>query len=217
MSLPHEATRDHVFKALDWIDQHPKQVQRIRKYALRRGTKGKNYPPKDVIRVAGRFQSSKKFEGIFSGGCQANNFLIKRKFEIWDTSKNPEQRVTIQAVEEDPEEIFKEGKVLYKYRKHKTIERRPGMARLAKNKRMLIDKLLRCEACGFSFVKTYGDLGLGFIEAHHKVPLSRLKGQRVARISDLALVCANCHRMIHQSNPLLPIEKLAKILKGKQQ
>jgi HNH endonuclease len=39
------------------------------------------------------------------------------------------------------------------------------------------------------------------IEAHHLIPLSQLKGKRVALDpkNDVAVLCANCHRMVHRS------------------
>jgi predicted HNH restriction endonuclease len=216
MALPHKVTRDHVIDALDWIDKHPNDVRGIVKYALRRSRNGKKYPPKDVIRVAARMESGQKFGSKFSGGTQTNNFLIKRKFEIWDTSKKPEKRIGFEAVDEDPEEVFREGGVLYEYKKHKKIERNWKMAKLAKNARIATDKLLECDVCGFSFARTYGDIGIGYIEAHHKLPLAKLRGPRMNKVSDLALLCANCHRMIPESNPLFMVEELVEIVNAQR-
>lgn len=53
-----------------------------------------------------------------------------------------------------------------------------------------------CECCGFDFVSFYGKIGSRFIECHHKIHLS--KGERITHTSDLALVCSNCHRMLHR-------------------
>lgn len=70
---------------------------------------------------------------------------------------------------------------------------------------------LPCEVCGFDFSATYGDRGKHFIEAHHKVPLRELrKGDSVeTKVEDLAMVCSNCHRMLHRS-PSLTVEELKK-------
>ncbi|RQQ41635.1 hypothetical protein DF145_34655, partial [Burkholderia stagnalis] len=35
-------------------------------------------------------------------------------------------------------------------------------------------------------------------EAHHIIPLSST-GIRITRLSDLALLCANCHRLLHRA------------------
>jgi len=55
-----------------------------------------------------------------------------------------------------------------------------------------------CQVCGLSFEEAYGTLGEGFAEAHHRVPLHRLKGRTRTRLDDLSTVCANCHRMLHK-------------------
>jgi hypothetical protein len=49
---------------------------------------------------------------------------------------------------------------------------------------------------GFDFEQIYGDRGRGYIECHHVVPLHET-GERRVSISDLALLCSNCYRMIH--------------------
>ncbi|MCX5586992.1 HNH endonuclease [Streptomyces erythrochromogenes] len=59
---------------------------------------------------------------------------------------------------------------------------------------------LACEACGFDFEEVYGDRGAGYIECHHVVPLHEA-GEGRTKLSDLALICANCHRMIHRRAP----------------
>lgn len=63
---------------------------------------------------------------------------------------------------------------------------------------------LACEVCGFDFEVTYGKRGSGFIECHHIIPLHET-GERITRLDDLALICANCHRMIHRQPWLTPI------------
>jgi len=59
---------------------------------------------------------------------------------------------------------------------------------------------LTCEVCEFDFSEFYGERGRGFIECHHVEPL-HVGGQKVRTIRDLALLCSNCHRMIHTRPP----------------
>ena len=60
--------------------------------------------------------------------------------------------------------------------------------------------VLRCEVCGFQFADRYPeDLATGFIEVHHIVPLEETAEARMTELSDLMLVCPNCHRMIHRT------------------
>ena len=73
---------------------------------------------------------------------------------------------------------------------------------------------IACEACGFLFGKVYGERGEGYIEVHHLKPLSSYSGPiEVNPRTDMAVVCANCHRMIHRKpDQPLSIEELRKIL-----
>jgi len=63
-----------------------------------------------------------------------------------------------------------------------------------KKENAIINNLLKCEICGFSFSKTYD---VEFIECHHLNPIGQ-GGVRKTELNDLALVCANCHRMLHK-------------------
>ena len=58
-----------------------------------------------------------------------------------------------------------------------------------------------CQACGFSFSSKYGPGMEGYIEAHHKTPLSTLppEGAKLkATAEDFMVLCSNCHRAIHR-------------------
>jgi 5-methylcytosine-specific restriction enzyme A len=79
--------------------------------------------------------------------------------------------------------------------------RREGMARREKIRDVInrTGKLV-CEVpkCGFDFEQRYGKLGKGYAQVHHLEPLSKSpKEGKVTKLSDLAIVCANCHVMIH--------------------
>ncbi|MET9397453.1 HNH endonuclease [Kitasatospora sp. NPDC002965] len=70
---------------------------------------------------------------------------------------------------------------------------------------------LACEACGFDFARTYGVRGDGYIECHHIVPL-HVAGEGRVRLDDLALICSNCHRMIHRQSPWLTPRQLKDLI-----
>lgn len=103
-----------------------------------------------------------------------------------------------------------EGAILLKL--HRSRERDRKL--IEKKKAQALAKLgrLRCEVCEFDFGERYGPYGFGFIEAHHRKPVSSLIRGEKTRLSDLALVCANCHRMLHRGRDLLGIEGLRAIL-----
>ena len=103
-----------------------------------------------------------------------------------------------------------EGKLLTRIH-----HRRERSRKLVKRKKTSVWKKngkLICEACSFDFVEKYGERGEGFIECHHTKPVSELVDGHKTKLSDLALVCANCHRMIHAKKPWLTVEKLRKLL-----
>ena len=128
-----------------------------------------------------------------------------------DTQKSDKKMEnTIWFAPEDDEEAFPEGKEVY--RLHRTRERNPKVAELAKTKRLKKDPSLHCEVCAFSFVEIYGELGESFIEAHHTIPLSDTDGEIETHIEDIALVCSNCHKMLHRRRPWLAIGELKEML-----
>jgi len=92
-----------------------------------------------------------------------------------------------------------EGEALLRMVKHR---RREAKLRDAKIERALTenDGRLICEAagCGFDFFHVYGELGKGYAQVHHNVPLSERDGPETTRLDDLSIVCANCHVMIHR-------------------
>ncbi|OTG97489.1 HNH endonuclease [Acinetobacter sp. ANC 4654] len=74
---------------------------------------------------------------------------------------------------------------------------------------------LECEVCSFNFKNTYGAIGEGFCEVHHLVPLHQADGLIETKLEDLAIVCSNCHRMLHKGNPLFKLTELKKMMTKK--
>lgn len=93
---------------------------------------------------------------------------------------------------------------------HYIKERDGSVVRHAKEIFKRMHGKLFCEVCGFDFNEVFGQ---DFIEAHHKVPLSKIDGPTETQISDLAMVCSNCHRMLHRIEPFKTVEELALLLK----
>ena len=88
-----------------------------------------------------------------------------------------------------------------------TYERDAGVRRA-----FLKGKHLKCEVCGFDFEEVYGKLGAGYIEVHHKKPVS--EGERITDLNnDLVMLCSNCHRMIHRGRDhMITPEELGRII-----
>lgn len=73
-----------------------------------------------------------------------------------------------------------------------------------------------CQVCQFNFHKIYGELGKDFIEVHHLIPISNFKEEHnVNPKTEMAVLCANCHRMMHRNrNTILTISELKEIFKN---
>lgn len=106
----------------------------------------------------------------------------------------------------------KEGKVSYRY--HRTLERDRKVVAIRKANALKLHGKLECEGCGFDFAETYGPRGHGFIEAHHTNPVHAMSEGDVTTPEDLALICSNCHRMIHKAKPWLTVPELKALLAG---
>ena len=72
----------------------------------------------------------------------------------------------------------------------------------------------RCMVCDFDFEEVYGKRGIGYIEVHHLIPISEtVKPTKVNPVTDLIVLCCNCHRMIHRYRKcILTPEELKEIL-----
>lgn len=96
-----------------------------------------------------------------------------------------------------------------RYRLHLRIERNSGISQKVKDL-----KGYTCEACDFDFKSKYGDLGKKFIEAHHLTPISSLDiGEFTLDIqTQFAVLCSNCHSMIHRLPDPSNLEQLREII-----
>lgn len=99
-----------------------------------------------------------------------------------------------------------EGKLLT--RLHFKRERSAMLVNKKKKWAMKKFGALKCEACGFDFAKIYGSRGQGFIECHHTKPVHEFGDGHKTTTEDLALLCSNCHRIIHAKRPWLTFDAL---------
>ena len=111
-------------------------------------------------------------------------------------------------------DIFPEGRRTE--RMHLVRERDPALRKRARELAREKHGRLFCSVCGFDFGKVYGEVGADYIEMHHTIPVSDLGDDGETRLEDVALVCANCHRMLHRRRPWLSIEELEQILRVRQ-
>ena len=165
-----------------------------------------------------RFDADYRGAGLERGG--------KLDAEVWKEFAHDRPRLSrtaaaiVAAVEkgelpqlplEDDEEDAPEGAVLT--REHRSRERSRRLIQRKKAVVLAASGRLACEGCGFDFERTYGELGSGFAECHHTRPVSELKPGQRTRLADLAIVCANCHRMIHRRRPWPAVEELKALVR----
>lgn len=105
------------------------------------------------------------------------------------------ERPSSNVIDQEDDEVLFEDRT--KIRIHKRIERNQKLSRKVKTM-----KGLKCEVCGFTYSDKYVGLKSDYIEAHHLVPFSKLEEKVVSLDpkSDFAVLCADCHRMIHRSD-----------------
>jgi 5-methylcytosine-specific restriction enzyme A len=164
-----------------------------------------------------RFDGSYEGVGLTRGG--------KDEQVVWDLYSDKQQELSkiVKSIrelidsdielppttEESEEEDLEEGKL--KTRLHKVRERSPNTVKKKKKNFLEQNGRLYCEVCGFDFVKEYGSRGDGFIECHHTKFLSDYDEPTKTSITDLVLLCSNCHRMIHRKKPWLSVDELKEV------
>lgn len=164
------------------------------------------------LEITSKSKNSKLYEqgSIFSTFYPANKipdknkliqdlhyFLEKYQELIFNDNDDIDELTTSKFIE----------KKLLKY--HFRIERNQTLAKKVKKL-----KGYNCECCKLNFEERYGALGHKFIEAHHLIPISSLKigFHEIDLENDFAVLCSNCHRMIHRLEDSSDIDKLRKLV-----
>jgi 5-methylcytosine-specific restriction protein A len=153
--------------------------------------------------------------------------LGQRDGQVWDEFKDHHERLQAVAdairaeaslqqaaplAPEEGEDEAQEGRILY--RRHRVRERDRALVKRKKHQAQQRTGRLACEVCAFDFEAVYGRHGAGYIECHHTVPLAQVTGPRTTRLEDLAVVCSNCHRMLHRGDPPPTLLALRKVIRG---
>ncbi|MGE8189189.1 HNH endonuclease [Pseudomonas sp. NPDC086278] len=108
---------------------------------------------------------------------------------------------------------YSEGSLQMK--QHRRRERAKGVSQRMKSERFFHTKKLECEACGVDFYALYGTEGFQVIECHHQIPLAHADHKGKTNVQDLALLCANCHRLAHTSESLHRTDALRRYVQVK--
>ena len=105
---------------------------------------------------------------------------------------------------------FPEGKIFERI--HKARERNSQVVQIAKRDFKRKYGKLYCQICGFDFEKTYGETGKDFIEGHHTIAVKDMQPNHKTKTEDIAMLCSNCHRMVHKRRPWLTKAELPKLI-----
>lgn len=66
-----------------------------------------------------------------------------------------------------------------------------------------------CEACGIDFSLLLDGLGARVLQVHHKNQLAHAEVEVITKLEDLAVLCANCHSLVHAAVGVpMPVENL---------
>ena len=155
-------------------------------------------------------QRGNKDEGVVWALYSSNTDALKKTCENIRSFISEESSLLKGSTSNDEEE-GQEGQILTRI--HKYRERDSRLVEIKKGRVLKERNVLTCEACGFDFEAAYGSRGHGFIECHHTKPLSELRFGEKTKTSDLALVCSNCHRMIHKQRPWLSMTELLRLIR----
>ena len=161
------------------------------------------------------------YTGRPTNGGRRDKEVIARFIAEPDVMHSLAESIRASAAEDEPADFPRdagyeneseiEGRYLLRW--HAYRERNPSLRRKKISSVLAQGRTLSCESCGFDFNQTYGERGQGYIECHHVEPL-HIGGEGPRSIRDLALLCSNCHRMIHTRPPWPTPAELREIIRA---
>jgi len=164
-----------------------------------------NVPERSTVRFMGEFKRIRTGED--RGPDDGNKDRKRIFFDLCPLEQEPRHPIQ-PPIPPDNQFLYDEGR-----------EREIRTNRVERN-RKLVERAkqihgLTCQVCGFNFESFYGEHGAGFIEVHHKFPVSlaaKMGSRKVDAEADMAVLCPNCHRMIHRGTELLDVDELKNLV-----
>jgi 5-methylcytosine-specific restriction protein A len=116
---------------------------------------------------------------------------------------------------EDPSGVARRGIEAKRYRWHRRAERSPSLAREAKR---VHGTRCQVQGCGKRLSDRYAEAGEGYIEAHHLTRFAELDGRptELNPATDFAVVCPDCHRMIHRRKEPYTLDEVSAMIASQQ-
>jgi predicted HNH restriction endonuclease len=153
--------------------------------------------------------------GLLTGSDSVQQFRMMRRIThtsasaldalLADIHTGPDYLPDLDIHVEQPSSL--EGKRIL--RMHLARERDPKLVAFKKQ----AAASLACEACGLLFGDRYGARAADYCEVHHLLPFAQLDAPRKTRLKDLAILCANCHRVAHLRTPPYTIDQIRRMLR----
>lgn len=112
---------------------------------------------------------------------------------------------TPEGDEDEVDNATHEGKI--SYRLHRMRERSSKLRQKKIAQRINHYGFLSCEACEVVLGERYQVTSPDVYECHHLIPL-HVSGEVGTKLSDIALLCPNCHRIAHRMVPWPTIAEL---------
>jgi predicted HNH restriction endonuclease len=143
-----------------------------------------------------------------SSGVRIPDEIASELEERWATHVG---KTSLAIVTTDTELAAMEGAERMALVRHRQREQSLRDGKIAEARKRRTGKL-KCEVpgCGFDFEVVYGELGRDYAQVHHLKPLGDRTKPSQTKLDDLAIVCANCHAIIHRGGKCRPLNGLIK-------
>lgn len=102
-----------------------------------------------------------------------------------------------------------EGRLRLQFVRHRSREAKLRKAKIADVMRKKGTLACEISGCRFNFLLEYGAIGEGYAQVHHLDPLGRRKAPSQTPLARLAIVCGNCHAMIHYRGECRSLREIA--------
>jgi 5-methylcytosine-specific restriction protein A len=123
----------------------------------------------------------------------SNRAEVKRLATLIRAGITAGHQIASPQVDETEEVEFYEGRLLTQ--SHMRRERSAGLRKALLKKRQ--GDALHCDVCGEAHASLPPELRAAAFEAHHIIPIAAA-GEGATKLSDVALLCATCHRLLHR-------------------
>jgi hypothetical protein len=166
-----------------------------------------NYPPLQVhLLIEGPLHDDISWNHLQGSGTSISDTAAAELERLW--FRHIGQEAAVSAQDEDLSAT--ENNVIQRLIWSRSRESAMRKAKIRQALSCSPDGKLRCEVpgCGFCFEDVYGQVGQGYAHVHHLDALAEHDGPVTTTLADLAIVCANCHAMIHRGNECRPLDGL---------